>query len=205
MKKTAETQVPIHDLIAERWSPRLYEARPIEREKLLGLLEAARWAASSRNLQPWHFLIATSAEPDEHAKLASCLNERNRAWAGKAPVLILVVAGVEGGEHVTSNMWYDVGLAVGNLSIQAMHSGLRLRQMGGFDRALARELYHIPESYEPVVMLAIGYQASLKGLPAEIRNSELSPRMRKPLSEFVFSGTWGQASHVLGEPAKASG
>lgn len=205
MKRIAETQVPVHKFIAERWSPRLYQPRPVHREKLLGLLEAARWAASSRNLQPWHFLVATSEQPEEHARMVSILSERNQTWAGKAPVLILVVAGIAGNEHVTANMWYDVGLAVGNLTMQAMHSGLMLRQMGGFDRNLARELYQIPADYESVVTLAIGYKAVLDGIPAEVRDRELASRLRKPLSEFVFSGTWGQTAYLLGKPAQVSG
>ena len=201
MSKTAHTRVPVHGHIANRWSPRAFQTRPVEREKIIALMEAARWAPSSRNLQPWHFILANSNQPDDHARLAGCLSTNNRRWAVRAPLLILVVAQVEveGGHNRFA--WYDTGQAVANLAVQAMDSGLMLRQMGGFDREKARVIYRIPATHEPVCVLAIGYRAEPDVLPEELRDRESGPRTRKPLSEFVFSGTWGESSEVLGEPA----
>ncbi|MAS32566.1 MAG: nitroreductase [Anaerolineaceae bacterium] len=201
MRKTAQTQVPILDLIAERWSPRAFLPRLVEHNHLIGLLEAARWAASSRNLQPWNFIVATREKPQDYTRLFECLSENNQRWAGSAPLLIMVVATVENNGAHNRVALYDSGLAVGNLTAQAMHSGLMLRQMGGFDRDKARQLYNIPATHEPVVVLAIGYPAPVESMPEDMRTRESAPRARKPLSEFVFSGTWGQGSHVLGEPA----
>jgi nitroreductase len=165
---------------------------------IVGLLEAARWAASSRNAQPWNFLVATRDDPDEYARMLACLSERNQRWASRAPVLMITVATVEeaDGRH-NRFAWHDVGLAVGNLSIQAMACGLHLRQMGGFSADTARETYAIPATHEPVTALAIGYPAAAAVLPDDLRERELSPRERKPLEEITFSGSWGQASFVL--------
>jgi nitroreductase len=198
MTTPAETCVPIHDLIAARRSPRAFDERPVDRELIVGLLEAARWAASSRNAQPWNFLVATRDDPDEYARMLACLSERNQRWASRAPVLMITVATVEeaDGRH-NRFAWHDVGLAVGNLSIQAMACGLHLRQMGGFSADTARETYAIPATHEPVTALAIGYPAAAAVLPDDLRERELSPRERKPLEEIAFSGSWGQASFVL--------
>ena len=190
---TATEQI-IHDFIAHRRSPRAYQATDVSNEALVRLLEAARWAASSRNRQPWHFIVATKENPAEYRRLLKCLSEKNQSWASSAPVLILVVAQVESEGAPLRTGMYDTGLAVGNLTVQAMAEGLMLRQMGGFDRDKARLLYRIPEAYEPVCVLAIGYPADPDSLPDDIRQRELSPRSRKSLSEFVFQGKWGQPS-----------
>jgi nitroreductase len=202
MTKTAQTQVPILDLIAERWSPRAFQDRPVEREKIIAMLEAARWAASSRNAQPWSFVIATSESQEDHLVMVRCLGEGNQRWARRAPLLMLVVAEIdtpEGQRNRTA--FYDCGLAVGNLAMQAMHDGLMLRQMGGFDRDLARALYGIPATHEPICVLAIGYRADSDTLPEDLRDREDAPRIRKPLSDMAFSTKWGYISPVIGEPA----
>lgn len=198
MTSPADTCVPIHDLIAERRSPRAFDERPVDRELVVGLLEAARWAASSRNAQPWSFIVAIRDDPEDYARMLACLGERNQRWAGRAPVLMITVATVEeaDGRH-NRFAWHDVGLAVGNLSIQAMACGLRLRQMGGFSAETARETYAIPSTYEPVTALAIGYPAMPDVLPEDLRAREESTRERKPLEDMVFSGTWGRTALIL--------
>jgi nitroreductase len=195
MTKTAQTQVPILDLIAERWSPRAYQSRLVETEKIVAMLEAARWAASGGNSQPWSFVVATSDRPDDHIVMVRCLGEGNQRWARHAPLLMLVVAETEtlDGQR-RRHAWYDCGQAVSNLAIQAMHDGLMLRQMGGFDRDLARALYGIPATHEPICVLAIGYRADSDSLPEDLRDREDSPRVRKPLSDMVFSTKWGNTS-----------
>lgn len=202
MKKAAQTRVPILNLIAERWSPRAFQDRPVEREKIIALLEAARWAPSARNLQPWRFILTTQADPVGHARMVSCLGESNQRWAQRAPVLMLAVAEVETEGRANRHAWYDVGLAVGNLTIQAMDSGLMVHQMGGFDRDRARELYQIPATHEPICVLAIGYRDRPDVLPADLRDRELTPRSRKALDELVYGGTWGQTADLIAQDSE---
>ncbi len=198
LHKPAEAAHPIHDLMRERWSPRAFATRPVERPKLLSLFEAARWAPSGNNRQPWHFIVGASDHPEDHAVLAGTLNERNRRWAQYAPVLILVVAQLasQPGKELAS--LYDVGLAVGNLTAQAVDLGLVTRQMDGFDAEQARMVLGIPEGYAPVVVIALGYPGSPEALPDDLRERELAPRSRKPLEDFVFAGHWRLAAEEVG-------
>jgi nitroreductase len=196
-KKPTENQYPIHDLLRNRWSPRAFSVQPVEEEKLLSLLEAARWAPSGSNLQPWAFLIATIDRPEEHARMVSILGERNQVWARHAPLLVLTLANTErmAGKK---NLWayYDLGQAVALMVIQAGAMGLSVRQMGGFDAAKARELYEVAPEYDPVTVIAIGRMGAAEGLPEDMRTAELSPRSRKHLSEFVYRGKWNQPFDV---------
>ncbi len=196
-RKPAEAHYPIHDLIRERWSPRAYDDRPVERAKLYSIFEAARWAPSANNRQPWHFIIGTNEHPDDHARLAAILNERNRRWAERAPVLILAVAQLSSrpGKEYTS--LFDVGLAVGNLVHQAVDLGLVTYQMGGFDADLARATLGIPDGYVPVVAIALGYPGPAAALPDDLQEREAAPRFRKPLEEFVYQGQWEQVAEEV--------
>jgi nitroreductase len=193
LRKPADASHPIHELISERWSPRAFADRSVEREKLYSLLEAARWAASAGNQQPWYFLVGTKEHAENRARLAATLWERNILWAQYAPVLILVVAKLydRPGKELTS--FYDVGMAVGNLVTQAVDLGLVTHQMAGFDAEKARETLGIPEGYQPLAMIALGYLGTPDGLPDDLRKRELAPRSRKPLEEFVFEGQWEQS------------
>lgn len=193
LRKPADASHPIHELISERWSPRAFADRPVEREKLYSLFEAARWAASAGNQQPWYFLVGTKEDAENHARLVATLRERNILWAQYAPVLILVVAKLydRPGKELTS--FYDVGMAVGNLVTQAVNLGLVTHQMAGFDAEKAREALNIPEGYQPLAMIALGYLGTPDGLPDDLRGRELAPRSRKPLEEFVFEGQWEQS------------
>jgi nitroreductase len=193
LRKPADASHPIHDLISERWSPRAFADRPVEREKLYSLLEAARWAASSGNQQPWYFVVGTKENAEDHERLVATLWDRNILWAQHAPVLILVVAKLydrSGKEHTS---FYDVGMAVGNLVTQAVDLGLVTHQMGGFDSGKAREALGIPEGYQPLAVIALGYSGTPDVLPDDLRERELAPRSRKPLEEFVFEGHWEQS------------
>ncbi len=196
--KLAQTDYPIHDLLRQRWSPRAFAARPVEDEKLRSVLEAARWSASGGNLQPWAFLVATQAEPENFHQMVSCLSEGNVPWASQAPVLMITVAQLNrpnGQPNRTA--FYDVGLAVQNLVIQATALGLYAHQMGGFSPDKARELFAIPTSHDAVTMLALGYQGDPANLGERNRESEFAPRARRPLTEFVFGDKWGEVAPVL--------
>lgn len=203
-RKPAETHHPIHELIRERWSPRAFANRPVEAEKLHSLFEAARWAASTANQQPWYFILGSKEHPEDHARLVSILWERNVVWAQHAPVLVLTVAKLyehAGREHASL---YDLGMAVGNLVTQAVDLGLVTHQMGGFSPEKAHEELGIPQGYEPVAVIAIGYPDSPEALPEELRERERAPRSRKPLKEFVFEGRWQQSAQAELSPKKAN-
>ena len=195
MEKPADNQYPIHELIKQRWSPLAFNIRPIEPEKIASLLEAARWAASCFNEQPWFFIVATQDNAQEYEKLFSCLVEANQTWAKDAPLLMLSVAKLSFTRNNKPNRHalHDLGFAVGNLTLQAQALGLFVHQMGGFDADKARTLYSIPEDYEPVAAIAIGYPGNLSQLDEDLQQRELSPRSRKPLTEFVFRGNWNQS------------
>ena len=199
MEKPADTQFPIHDLLSRRWSPRAFAERSVEPEKIQRLFEAARWASSCFNEQPWGFIIALADQPVEHAKLLSCLVEGNQVWAKQAPLLIITLAKLNFDHHGQPNRhaMHDVGLAVGNLVVQATAMDLVVHQMAGILPDMIRTCYSLPSGYEPVTGIALGYPGDPRTLPTEIRERELASRSRKPLQEFVFSKTWGQAPDIL--------
>ena len=199
MEKLAETDYPIHDLLQRRWSPRAFSDRMVEPERLRSLWEAARWAPSSFNEQPWNFIVATRQDQAEYTRLLSCLVESNIRWAQKAPVLMISVAKLsfEKDSEPNRHAFHDVGLAVENLVIQATAFGLVLHQMAGIYPEKVRELYRIPEQYEPVAGIALGYPGDPGTLPDGLRQRELAKRTRKPLREFVFTGRWEQVSPLL--------
>lgn len=192
MTKRAASTYPIHDLIAERWSPRAFADRSVDRELLESLFEAARWAPSCFNDQPWSFLVATRDEAEGFARLADCLVEGN-AWARRAPVLALSVARLDFERNGRPNRHalHDVGLAVGSLVLQAQALGLATHQMGGFDVERARTTLGVPERHEPVAMIAIGYRGDPASLPATLAERERAPRVRREASSFVFGARWG--------------
>jgi nitroreductase len=199
LEKPAQTQHPVHDLIRKRWSPRAFAEQPVEPDKLLTLLEAASWAASSYNQQPWSFIMATKDDPTEYDRLLSCLAESNQQWAKHAPVLMISVAKLRFDDGKPNrHALHDVGAAVESLTIQAIALDLFVHQMAGFDVEKARSLFQIPQDYEPVAAIAIGYRGDPQTLPAPLRDRELAPRQRKPLKELVFTGRWG--NHSLSTP-----
>ncbi len=199
MQKPAETAYLVHDLIRDRWSPRAYSAESVEPEKLGSLLEAARWAASCFNEQPWRFLVATKDQPEEYERLLNCLVEGNISWAKAAPVLMISVAKKTFTRNGRDNRHgvHDVGLAVGNLSAQATAMGLAVHQMAGFLVDKTREEYGIPDDFEPVAAIAIGYPGKAEDLPEALQEKENAPRSRKPLAEIAFTGGWDVPSSVI--------
>jgi nitroreductase len=202
MEKPAQTLVPIHEVIRRRWSPRAFADIPIEPDKLLGLFEAARWAASASNEQPWAFLLATREDPQNFEALAGVLVESNRAWAGSAPVLILTLAHTQFEKDGRPNRHalYDLGQAAANLALQATSLGLVIHPMAGFHVEAARERFAVPEGWEPVSVIALGYPGDPDSLNEKLRQRETSPRQRKPLDTFVFSGTWGNPAPIARTP-----
>ncbi len=195
--KTAEAAHPIHELIARRWSPRAFADKPVEPDKLRQLFEAARWAASSFNEQPWRFFLARREEPERFERALSCLVAGNQAWARHAPVLILTAVRTRFTRNDRANRvaLHDLGLAMGNFSLQATALGLVLHQMAGVELERVREVYAVPEPFEPQTAVAVGYPTDdVSRLPEELREAELKPRTRMELGEFVFGGAFGEAA-----------
>ena len=198
MEKPADTQYPIHDLMRYRWSSRAFDDQLIEPEKLRSLFESARWAPSSNNGQPWRFLVATKDNKTEYGRLFNCLVEGNQQWAHRAPVLLLSVARLQFEDGSPNrHALYDTGMAVENLALQATELGLVVHQMAGFGIDQARADCQIPDGYEPVAMIAVGYPGDPALLSDRLRAREAQPRVRKPLSELVYSATWEQPSPLL--------
>ena len=198
MEKPADTQYPIHDLLRRRWSPRAFDDRPVELETLQSLFEAARWAPSSNNGQPWRFLVAMKENKAEHDRLFNCLVEANQKWTYRAPVLLLSVAALQFEDGSPNrHALHDTGMAAENLTLQATALGLVAHQMAGFDIDRARADCQIPDGYEPVAMMAVGYPGDPALLSDRLRAREVQPRVRKPFTEFVYSATWEQPSPLL--------
>jgi nitroreductase len=198
-KKTATTSAPIHNLISERWSPRAFASRPVEPEKLRSLFEAARWAASSYNGQPWNFIVATKDDPENYKRVLDCFVEFNQSWAKGAPVVALSVAKLKFDHNGEPNRhaFHDVGAASATLTLQAEALGLSVHQMGGILPDKAREIFAIPAEYEAVAGIAIGYPGEAHTLPDHLKQQEVAPRERKPLDSFVFTGKWGKVSPIV--------
>lgn len=198
-KKKALTDYPIHELLAERWSPYAFQDRPVSQVDLRSLFEAARWSASSYNEQPWSYLVATKENPDHFQQLLWCLVEANQIWAQNAPVLALGIASLRFTRNNQENKAaiHDLGLASGNLVVEATARGICVHEMIGILPDKARDLFDIPEGFEAWTAMAIGYQGDPITLPDALKERDLSPRQRKPLDQFVFSGKWGNPSSLV--------
>ena len=197
--KHAQTDHSILPVLSERYSPYAFEPRPVEREKLLSCLEAARWAASSYNEQPWTYILAERGDQAAFAKVIDCLVEGNQGWAKNAGVLILTVVSRLFSKNGKPNKAceHDIGLAAGNLVVQATSLGLHVHQMIGIEPAKVRATYKVPENHDPLTAIAIGYAADVKpGTTDPLAQRDLVPRPRKKISEFVIAGAWGQSAKL---------
>jgi nitroreductase len=192
MEKPAPVNRPIEDVLRKRWSPRAFAPKVVEREKLLRTFEAARWAPSSNNEQPWRYVIATADDPGLLDAARGVLSPAN-AWATKIPILVCIIARTTWTKDGTPNRHgiYDTGQATGHLLVQATALGLFCHQMAGFDVEKARQVFAVPEGHEPVAMMAIGYYGDASTLEERRRQQEVAPRTRRPIAEFVFSGRFG--------------
>jgi nitroreductase len=199
MHKPAATDVSLHELIRNRWSPRAFSEKPVPAEVLRSLFEAARWAPSSNNEQPWAYLVTAKDDAENFAKMLSVLVEFNANWAKHAPVLALSVAHLKTQRDGKPNRvaLHDVGSASAQLTFEANARGLQVHQMAGFDANKARHAFAIPPDWEPVAAMAIGYPGDPESLPEKLRDRELAPRTRKPLGEFVMSGGWGHTAPFI--------
>jgi len=197
--KPAQVGFPLHQPLMERWSSRAFSGQPVRPDVIGSLLEAARWAPSSMNAQPWRFVVATKDQPEDYDRLFESLSQKNQQWAGEAPVLILAVSKTDFDGDYGRNSYaeYDTGQAVAHLTLQATTLGLNLHQMGGFSKEQIRNTLELPDGFEPMTITAIGYPGDPEELPASFQAREESPRSRLPLNEIAFDGEWERSIDAL--------
>lgn len=197
--KSAQLDHPVQDMIAQRWSPYVFAERRVEPDDVMSVFEAARWAASAFNEQPWRFMVATRDNPDQFQKMLSSLVEPNQVWAQNAAVLALGLTRTVFTRNGKPNSiaLHDLGLASANLTVEATARGLAVHQMSGILPDLARETFQIPAEFAVVTALAIGYPGEPDG---ELGPRDKAPRSRRPLQETLFAGTFGQAFEIGSSP-----
>lgn len=199
MDKPAPTRHPVHPFVVSRWSPRALSPAPIDEEVLRSLFEAARWAPSAYNEQPWSWIVATHDEPGEHAKLLSCLVESNQIWAERAPILAIAIARDSFAKNGKPNAHagHDVGQASAWLTVEATARGLVVHQMAGILPDKIRELYGVPEGWTPLTAIGIARHGDIALLPDRMQGMERAPRERRPLAGSVFTGAFGKSRSGL--------
>ena len=196
MNKEAITTYPLIKEIRYRWSPRAFDDKEISKKEVKTLLEAARWAPSSMNEQPWRYILGFKGD-ESYDKILDCLVEFNRNWAQTAPVLGMVVGKklFKSGKE-NRHFWYDSGQSMAYFSLQATAMNLHLHQMGGFSKSKAIEKLQIPsEEYEPLTAFALGYKTDPENtnIPDDLKEEEYNPRKRKQQSELFFEGAFGNS------------
>jgi nitroreductase len=194
VEKFADTVVPIHDLISRRWSPRAYDiSKKVSRDMILSLCEAGRWAPSCFGDEPWRMIVLDKRnDPSAWESAYNCLSVGNKKWVINAQVLFVVCADSKF-RNEKANRWgqYDTGAAAENICIQAVALGLVSHQMGGWKADELRSAFQIPEQYEIMSMIAVGFQAEPDLLENELKERESEPRKRRPLGSEFFEGKWG--------------
>ncbi len=195
MSKPAILDHPVHALIAERWSPVGFANRSVPPAELRSLLEAARWAPSAYNEQPWAYIVATREEPEAFAQLLGCLVPGNQTWARRAPVLMIGLARTRLARNDKPNRHalHDLGQASALLSVEATARGLQVHQMGGILPGAIASAYDLPQGVEAVTALAVGYPGDPDTLPDALAARDASPRDRAPQRAFVFGAAWGKS------------
>jgi nitroreductase len=184
------------DLIKKRKSPVAFSDQEVTKDQLEQIFEATRWAASCFNEQPWRFIVASKDQENLYKKVLNGINPHNQTWAKNAPVLMLTFAKKTFERNGKPNMhcMHDLGLAVGNMSAQATAMGLYLHQMAGIVRENILNDFDIPEDYEIVSAIALGYKLDFEDVPEHLKGRESKERTRKPISEVVFNEGWGKSS-----------
>jgi nitroreductase len=192
MQKSTQVDAPLLEVIQERRSRRAYAETQIEPDKIQVLFEAARWAPSSNNEQPWAYIYATKEQPELWGRLFDTLMDGNKIWAARAPLLVLsmIRKNFIHNEKPNPSAKYDLGSANAFLTLQATELGLNVHQMGGFDREAAKANLNIPDTYEAAVMLAIGYLGDAELLPENLKERETAPRERYTQEAFVMNNTF---------------
>lgn len=187
--KIADTDHPIHDLLQKRWSPRAFSDKSVSPELVKQLFEAARWAPSSYNEQPWRFIVARQEDEQAFERLSRVMNDFNRGWAADAPVLALGLTQktFEKNGRRNAHAEHDLGQAIAHLTFEAGRHNLYVHQMAGIRPGKARELYDIPKELAPLTMFATGYRGKPESLDGKLQEQETAPRSRKPLDEIILN------------------
>ncbi len=199
MNKEAITNIDLLKVIKKRWSPRAFSERPVEKEKLIEIFEAARWSASGYNEQPWRFIVGIKGTGTTWQKIYNSLMEANQLWCYRTPVLVLLIGKKTFSHDNSVNHWYqyDVGQAAAYISMQAIKNELYAHQLGGLNTKEAAKSFDIPDDYEVFTAMAIGYLDSPDVLADNLKEMELKSRTRKKLDEIVFSDKWNSKSEIL--------
>ena len=197
--KKAVTDHPIHELISQRWSPYGYSNQAVSEVDLRSLFEAARWASSSFNEQPWSYIVARRKDAKEFQSMLSCLAEGNQQWAKEVPVLALGVTHLRftSNDKPNRHAFHDLGLASANLCAEATARGLAVHQMAGILPDRAREIFSIPEDWDVATGIAIGYAIGPDEGITSFAERDSKLRNRKPLRSFVFGGQWDEPSEII--------
>lgn len=197
--KSAQTNLDIHPIIKERWSPRAFSDQHVEKEKIQRFFEAARWSASSSNEQPWRFIVGFKGD-ETYQKIFETFVDFNQLWAHTAPVLILTIGNTmsfKKPENPNTAFAYDCGQAVAQLTFQAAADGLFVHQMGGFDTQKSAEVFHVPANYKVLTALAVGYIGNPEVLHPNLKKMEFAPRERQELEHMVFAAKFGHTAQDL--------
>jgi nitroreductase len=195
--RTCPSDVPLHPLIAERWSPRALDpSRTISDGQLVAILEAARWAPSFGNRQPWRFLVGRRGD-ETFATIHKVLFENNQVWTGNAAAMVLACAVTHAPDGTAMPQApYELGLAVAQLCLQAQDEGLVAHQLGGFDADKASIAFSVPDHVRPYAVVAVGYLADPGTLPEHLRGQERARRERRRVREFAFSKRYGESLYL---------
>ena len=198
MKKPASNNFPVSDLFKQRWSPRAFSERSVEKEKLQSIFEAARWAPSARNEQPWRFIVGQKGD-GTWGKIFESLVDWNQQWTVRAPVMVLNLGKkVYDFQNLANETYqYDTGQTVAMMVTEAVNQGLIGHQMSGFSPEKVIELFEIPDDYQPISVTTFGYYGNPELLPLEMNKSEFEERRRRPLGETVFSNKFGETSKLF--------
>jgi nitroreductase len=199
-RKFAKNIYPLNNLSKIRWSPRAFDVRPVEKEKIRSIMEAARWSPSSGNQQPWRFMIGFRKD-ETWKKIFKTLDRGNKIWVKNVPVILLSIGKkvLSGRNAPYPHFQYDTGQSVAHLTFEATNLGLYVHQMAGFDPGMAVSQFNIPDDHQPLTVIAIGYITDPSSLPPNLMERELAERKRKGFDDLVFSGTFGQKSNLFYE------
>jgi nitroreductase len=193
MKKIATTEVPINDVIAQRWSPRAFDSNHVITEDVIkSLFEAARWAPSCYGDQPWQFVLFQKKDATAWSRALNCLSVGNQNWAMDASILIVVCANQNFNHNNEPNRWahYDSGAAAENICLQATSIGLSAHQMGGFDQIKIRNLSNIPLEFDILACMVVGKSLDEVKLSKVQKDKESQARSRKLLKDIYFINEW---------------
>ena len=193
LDKEAKTDHEIISLLKARYSPRVFKDSILKDEHIAQLFEAVRWSASSFNIQPWRFIYGKK-DSEAYSKIYDCLSDFNKKWAINAPLLILTAYKEKNNDGKENfHALHDLGLGLGNMTMQAQSMGIALHHMAGVDWKKAQKVFNVPEGYHITTAIAVGYYGGeLDDLSEELQEKEKAERKRKPIESFAFKNDWKQ-------------